>query len=405
MEPEAQLIAAQAAEELARQQATGTVDEIQRGRMAQQILGGAAQQAQAREARDRQAEFARRKRLGDVVAAGEAQKRIQDYQRETQRLGGLFQAGLGAASTLAAQGASYLAEQDAARKAQDAALRAEFDKIMEENPAGAVGFLNANPDFDPGAETLQKLYEGSSEAQKTRQEVAENLRQQIATAPQDIQQGRDDRMLAALARADLAALAESKRLAAEQSFIEGNLQEAAMRNVPSADEGMAIRAPIRALTPQEQAVEDAMAARRDRAILANRVADARMQKIAEIGYDPALLLKEEAILRENAAPTPQPFAPEATPIRPIAITDEEDAAVSALLQERQLERLQNLPVEVGLQPFSEIDQPERTYRSNQARAMQSVNNQLLGFGVSQDVLDAMQPEAKRNLLQTFMRGQ
>ena len=74
MEPEAQLIAAQAAEELARQQATGPVDEVQRGRMAQQILGSAGQQAQAREAQQRQAEFERRKRLGDVVARGEADR-------------------------------------------------------------------------------------------------------------------------------------------------------------------------------------------------------------------------------------------------------------------------------------------------------------------------------------------
>jgi len=94
MEPEAQLIAAQAAEELARQQATGTVDELQRGRMAQQILGGAAQQAQAREAQQRQAEFARRKRLGDVVAAGEAEKRLREYRKKTQDIGGMLQAGL-----------------------------------------------------------------------------------------------------------------------------------------------------------------------------------------------------------------------------------------------------------------------------------------------------------------------
>jgi hypothetical protein len=333
MEPEAQLIAAQAAEELARQQATGPVDEIQRGRMAQQILQGAGQQAQAREAQQRQAEFARRKRLGDIVAAGEAEGRLRDYQRGTERLSGGLQALTGALSAGAGITAGYLAEQDAK-------LKAEFDKIMKENPAGAVGFLNENPDFDPGAEVLQKLYNPTPEAQKTRQEVAENLSQQIATAPQDIQQRRDDRMLAALARADEAALAESRRLAAEQSFIEGNLQEAAMRNVPSADEGMAIRAPIRALTPQEQAVEDALAARRDREILANRVADARMQKIAELGYDPALELREQAIMRENTPAPPQPYAPEATPIQPIALTDEEDAVIEDLLRQRQQERLQ-----------------------------------------------------------------
>jgi len=110
-------------------------------------------------------------------------------------------------------------------------------------------------------------------------------------------------------------------------------------------------------------------------------------------------------MRENTPEPPQPYAPEATPIQPIALTDEEDAAIANLLQQRRQERLENLPIEVALQPFSKIQQPERTYRSNQIRAMQGIDNQLLGFGVSPSVLAAMHPEAKRNLLQTFMRGQ
>ncbi len=398
MEPEAQLIAAQAAEELARQQATGPVDEVQRGRMAQQILQGAGQQAQAREAQQRQAEFARRKRLGDVVAAGEAQSRLQDYQRGTERLSGGLQALTGALSAGAGITADYLAQEKAA-------LDAGFKEAQKKGTGEAIAFLNQNPDYDPGQEALQGIYFGSQEARDAAQGIQDNRTQLFESAPQDIQQRRDERMLAALARADQAALAESRRLAAEQSFIEGNLQEAAMRNVPSADEDMPIRAPIRALTPQEKAVEDALAARRDREILANRVADARMQKIAELGYDPALQLREQAIMRENTPEPPQPYAPEATPIQPIALTDEEDAAIANLLQQRRQERLENLPVEVALQPFSGIQQPERTYRSNQVRAMQSIDNQLLGFGVSQGVLAAMQPEAKRNLLRTFMRGQ
>jgi len=155
MNPEAQLIAAQAAEELARQQATGTVDEIQRGRMAQQILQGAGQQAQAREAQQAQADFARRKRLGDVVAAGEAQKRIQDYQKKTQQIGAMFDAGLGATSALAAQYGDYLAQQNAALAEGLAAAEAQG------GIQGAVDFLNANPDYDPGEETLQRIIAGN----------------------------------------------------------------------------------------------------------------------------------------------------------------------------------------------------------------------------------------------------
>jgi hypothetical protein len=159
MEPEAQLIAAQAAEELARQQATGQVDELQRGRMAQQILQGAGQQAQAREAQQRQAEFARRKRLGDIVAAGEAEKRLGEYRKKTQDIGGMFQAGLGAASALAGQGASYLAEQSALAEGLKAAE-------AKGGVQGAIDFLNANPNYDPGEETLQRLYAGSEMGQQ-----------------------------------------------------------------------------------------------------------------------------------------------------------------------------------------------------------------------------------------------
>jgi len=395
MEPEAQLIAAQAAEELARQQATGTVDEIQRGRMAQQILQGAGQQAQAREAQQRQAEFERRKRLGDVVARGEAESRLRDYQRGTERLSGGLQALTGALSAGAGITAGYLAEQDALQKGLAAAEQ-------EGGVQGAIDFLNANPNFDPGQEITQRLYEGSAIGQQDAAGLADALESQRLRTRGAVHRARTNRQFFEGLRRDQA---EADAREAEQSFIQGNLQEAAMRNVPSADEGMPIRAPIRALTPQEQAVEDALAARRDREILANRVADARMQKIAELGYDPALELREQAIMRENTPEPPQPYAPEATPIQPIALTDEEDAAIANLLQQRRQERLENLPIEVALQPFSGIQQPERTYRSNQARAMQGIDNQLLGFGVSQGVLAAMHPEAKRNLLQTFMRGQ
>ena len=159
MEPEAQLIAAQAAEELARQQATGTVDELQRGRMAQQILGGAAQQAKAREAQQRQAEFARRKRLGDVVAAGEAQSRLQDYQRGTERMSGGLQALTGALSAGAGITADYLAQQDALKKGLAAAE-------TKGGVQGAIDFLNENPNYDPGQETLQRLYAGSEMGQQ-----------------------------------------------------------------------------------------------------------------------------------------------------------------------------------------------------------------------------------------------
>lgn len=172
MEPEAQLIAAQAAEELARQQATGQVDEIQRGRMAQQILGGAAQQAKAREAQQAQAEFARRKRLGDVVAAGEAENRLREYRKKTQDIGGMFQAGLGAASALAAQYGSYLAEQSALAEGLKAAE-------AKGGVQGAIDFLNENPNYDPGQETLQRLYAGSEMGQ---QDAAKRAMEQDALA-------------------------------------------------------------------------------------------------------------------------------------------------------------------------------------------------------------------------------
>ena len=233
MEPEAQLIAAQAAEELARQQATGQVDELQRGRMAQQILQGAGQQAQAREAQQRQAEFARRKRLGDVVAAGEAEKRLGEYRKKTQDIGGMFQAGLGAASALAGQGASYLAEQSALAEGLKAAE-------AKGGVQGAIDFLNENPNYDPGQETLQRLYAGSAmgqqdaaidaverellqeqtladiELRKRNQRAVEALNKQadefmrMQAARQLEQDVADDMAMAALRRADAEAFRQSQ---------------------------------------------------------------------------------------------------------------------------------------------------------------------------------------------------
>jgi len=159
MEPEAQLIAAQAAEELARQQATGPVDEIQRGRMAQQILQGAGQQAQAREAQQQQGKFARERRVGDTIAAAQAQAELDKYRRETDRLSRAGQAVVGAGSAAFGMYADELAKQEALQK--NLAL-AEQEGGVE----GAIKFLNQNPEFDPGQDTLQRLYAGSEMGQQ-----------------------------------------------------------------------------------------------------------------------------------------------------------------------------------------------------------------------------------------------
>lgn len=172
MEPEAKLIAAQAAEELARQQATGQVDEVQRARMAQQILGGAAQQAKAREAQQQAADFQRMKQLGDVVAKGEMESRLRDYQRGTERLSGGLQAATGALSAGAGMFADYLGQQEALKKGLQAAE-------AKGGVQGAIDFLNANPDYDPGEETLQRLYAGSDMGQ---QDAAKRAMEQDALA-------------------------------------------------------------------------------------------------------------------------------------------------------------------------------------------------------------------------------
>ena len=172
MEPEAQLIAAQAAEELARQQATGPVDEIQRGRMAQQILQGAGQQAQAREAQQQQGKFARERRVGDTIAAAQAQAELDKYRRETDRLSRAGQAVVGAGSAAFGMYADELAKQEALQK--NLAL-AEQEGGVE----GAIKFLNQNPEFDPGEDTLQRLYAGSEMGQ---QDAAKRAMEQEALA-------------------------------------------------------------------------------------------------------------------------------------------------------------------------------------------------------------------------------
>ena len=159
MEPEAQLIASQAMQELARQQATGQVDEVLRGQIAQQVLGGAAQQAKAREAQRKAADFQRMRQLGDVVAKGEMESRLRDYQRGTQRLSGGLQAATGALSAGAGMFADYLGQQEGLKKGLQAAE-------AKGGVQGAINFLNANPDYDPGQETLQRLYAGSEMGQQ-----------------------------------------------------------------------------------------------------------------------------------------------------------------------------------------------------------------------------------------------
>ena len=159
MEPEAKLIAAQAAEELARQQATGQVDEIQRARLAQQILGGAAQQAMQREARQQAQDFERLGRLGEVVSSGEREGRLRNFGRNTEKMSGALQALAGGLSAGVGAYADYQAQQELLAKGlQDAEAKGGI--------AGALKFLEQNPDYDPGEETLQRLYQQSEMGQQ-----------------------------------------------------------------------------------------------------------------------------------------------------------------------------------------------------------------------------------------------
>ena len=158
MEPEAQLIASQAMQELARQQATGQVDEVLRGQIAQQVLGGAAQQAKAREAQQQAADFQRMKQLGDAVARGQIDSRLQNFARNTDKMSRGLQAATGALSAGAGAYADYMAQQELLAKGLQAAEK-------KDGIAGAIKFLNDNPDYDPGEETLQRLYAASEMGQ------------------------------------------------------------------------------------------------------------------------------------------------------------------------------------------------------------------------------------------------
>jgi len=236
MEPEAQLIAAQVAEELARQQATGQVDELQRGRLAQQILGGAAQQAKAREAQQQAADFQRMKQLGDVVARGQMDSRLQNFARNTDKMSKGLQAATGALSAGAGAYADYMAEQELLAKGLQAAEK-------KDGIAGAIKFLNDNPNYDPGEETLQRLYAGSEMGRQDAANLADELEAQRVRTRGEVTKARTNRLFdrdienlqafggaqsrlaqsqdeAALARADQAAFQESRRLAAQEEGME-----------------------------------------------------------------------------------------------------------------------------------------------------------------------------------------
>ena len=236
MEPEAQLIASQAMQELARQQATGQVDEVLRGQIVQQVLGGAAQQAKAREAQQQAADFQRMKQLGDVVAKGEMESRLRGYQRGTERLSGGLQAATGALSAGAGMFADYLGQQEGLKKGLQAAE-------AKGGVQGAIDFLNANPDYDPGEETLQRLYAGSEMGQQDAFDLADALEAQQVRTRGELTKARTNRLFdrdienlqafenaqarfarsqdeAALARADQAAFQEFRRLAAQEEGME-----------------------------------------------------------------------------------------------------------------------------------------------------------------------------------------
>lgn len=164
MEPEAKLIASRAMQELARQQATGQVDEVLRGQIAQQVLGGAAQQAMQREARQQAQDFERLGRLGEVVQSGEREGRLRNFGRNTEKISGALQALAGGLSAGVGAYADYQAQQELLAKGlQDAEAKGGI--------AAALKFLEQNPDYDPGEETLQRLYEGSPMGQQTAAEL------------------------------------------------------------------------------------------------------------------------------------------------------------------------------------------------------------------------------------------
>jgi hypothetical protein len=154
MEPEAQLIAAQAAEELARQQATGQIDEIQRGRMAQQILGGAAQQAQAREAASAAKAFSEGDRLGRSIYELNFEKKQQDRARDLKNLMNKLDIGASVGSVASKTVADYLAElenQEILEKGLFEAARATTAKDNQ-----IMNFLKKNPQAQFSSNILNK---------------------------------------------------------------------------------------------------------------------------------------------------------------------------------------------------------------------------------------------------------
>ncbi len=171
---DASLIMADVADAANRAAATGQIDAIKReqdiARMQSRAAGQDRRAEKIGEAQDFAFDRSINRRYADIAENERAAAR-QDANRLLQNRLAAF---TGAASTLASQYANYEAQQKALQKGLTLAEQKGGIK-------GAIDFLNANPDYDPGEETLQRLYAGSEIGKQTAAEVQAN-QDQLAKA-------------------------------------------------------------------------------------------------------------------------------------------------------------------------------------------------------------------------------
>lgn len=184
---DASLIMADVADAANRAAATGQIDAIKReqdiARMQSRAAGQDRRAEKIGEAQDFAFDRSINRRYADIARNERAAAR-EDANRLLQNRLAAF---TGAASTLASQYANYEAQQKALQKGLTLAEQKGGVK-------GAIDFLNANPDYDPGEETLQRLYAGSEMGQRDAANLADELDTQRVRARGELRKARTNRL-------------------------------------------------------------------------------------------------------------------------------------------------------------------------------------------------------------------
>jgi len=395
LSPQTQAAAERVAAEYRRAQMGGSpVSEYEAAQTAGNVLGTTGQAATQQELQRAQKLFDREKMVADMRAADIIGRGLEDYAGTTENIVKGGQAALGAL----AAGAGTISEIQAAQFRLEEGLKEAAQKGQKE----LQKYLEANEDAEfsvdvlNAAERLTPEYQASREA--TEQAYADPRfidRAAIDARQQQLDQSVVDQYLAALTpiTQSQAALETQEAISPlDPSFAEA--LRASMANVPAmqARPGMEPSAELRGMSPAPAPAPTQM--ERLRAYYEPLTA---IQGISDAG----------AARRGMESPAAQALAMGA-PRGEVAMPRPSEVPVEQLRGVRQDVDLSTQAVDDALRPFQQASQARERVMNSRARLAEEtrqLDSQLQQIGFSLDVLSNLTPEAKRNILQSYMRGE